>query len=234
VIPLQSMHNTVIVFMVFIAEVMAIQQWMHSLLWQIQGLLYSMCNSKYWLKNMLYYRICLNNVEGEGKLSLCFLFNQEPRHEGVLGEWRCSSTHSLTSALDGGWVASFALQLLYPRERAPGTHCIGGWVGPRAILDMVVKRKTPSPCQESNHRTPIIQPVAQHYTNWAIMALLFSTMWLIYFHKVVCKVFIIPKCFHKCYIFLTKSFKPVNSFVAHAASVKQTTVYVSNSHKDFY
>jgi hypothetical protein len=23
---------------------------------------------------------------------------------------------------------------LYPRER-PGTHCIGGWVGPRAGLD---------------------------------------------------------------------------------------------------
>jgi hypothetical protein len=33
-------------------------------------------------------------------------------------------------------------------------------VGPRAILDMVVKRKIPSPCQESNPRTPIIQPAA--------------------------------------------------------------------------
>jgi hypothetical protein len=28
-----------------------------------------------------------------------------------------------------------------PRERAPGTHWIGGWVGPRAGLDTVVKRK---------------------------------------------------------------------------------------------
>jgi hypothetical protein len=42
----------------------------------------------------------------------------------------------LTLALDGGdWSASrpgyFTL-----RERAPGTHWIGGWVGPRAILDM--------------------------------------------------------------------------------------------------
>jgi len=27
---------------------------------------------------------------------------------------------------------------LYPRERAPGTHSIG-WVGPRAVLDEVVK-----------------------------------------------------------------------------------------------
>jgi hypothetical protein len=39
------------------------------------------------------------------KLSLCF--NWAPRHEGVLGEWRYSSTHSLTSALYGGeWSAS--------------------------------------------------------------------------------------------------------------------------------
>jgi hypothetical protein len=37
-------------------------------------------------------------------LSLCF--NWAPRHEGVLGERRYSSTHSLTSALDGGeWSA---------------------------------------------------------------------------------------------------------------------------------
>jgi hypothetical protein len=34
------------------------------------------------------------------KLSLCFKW--APRHEGILEEWRYSSTHSLTSALDGG------------------------------------------------------------------------------------------------------------------------------------
>jgi hypothetical protein len=39
------------------------------------------------------------------KLSLCF--NWAPRHEGVLGEWTYSSTHSLTSVLDEGeWSAS--------------------------------------------------------------------------------------------------------------------------------
>jgi hypothetical protein len=32
-------------------------------------------------------------------------------------------------------------------------------VGPRAILDIVVKRKILSPYQESNPRTLIIQPV---------------------------------------------------------------------------
>jgi len=30
---------------------------------------------------------------------------------------------------------------LTARERAHGTHWIGGWVGPRSSLDMVAKRK---------------------------------------------------------------------------------------------
>jgi hypothetical protein len=33
-----------------------------------------------------------------------------------------------------GWVVDAAPRPLYPRKR-PGTHCIGGWVGPRAGLD---------------------------------------------------------------------------------------------------
>jgi hypothetical protein len=39
-------------------------------------------------------------------------------------------------------------------ERSLGTHWIGGWVGPRAGLDTVVKRKILSPCQESNPDRP--------------------------------------------------------------------------------
>jgi hypothetical protein len=103
------------------------------------------------------------------KLFLCF--NWAPHHVGVLGEWRYSSTHSLTSALDGGeWSASRSGRFT-PRERVPGTHGIGGWVGPRAVVDAVVKRKIPSPRRESNPRTPTVQPVAQRYTDWAITAL---------------------------------------------------------------
>jgi hypothetical protein len=45
-----------------------------------------------------------------------------------------------------------------PRERAPGIHWIGGWMGPRADLDAVVKRKI------SSLEPPIIQPVSQRYT----------------------------------------------------------------------
>jgi hypothetical protein len=54
----------------------------------------------------------------------------------------------------------------HPGKEAPGTHWIGSWVGPRAGLDAVVKRKIPSSWQESKHRTPIVQPVASHYTDW--------------------------------------------------------------------
>jgi hypothetical protein len=54
---------------------------------------------------------------------------------------------------------------LPPRERAPGTHWIGGFVGPRDVLDAVVKRKIPSSLRESNPTTPIVQPVAQPYTD---------------------------------------------------------------------
>jgi hypothetical protein len=43
-------------------------------------------------------------------------------------------------------------------------------VGPRAVLDTVVKRKISSPRRESSPRTPIVQPVAQHYTDSAIAA----------------------------------------------------------------
>jgi hypothetical protein len=83
-----------------------------------------------------------------------------PSHEDVLGKWRYSSTHSLTSALDGGeWSASHASRFT-PRERAPRTHWIGDWVDPRAGLDTVAKRKIPSPPRESNPDHPVVQPVA--------------------------------------------------------------------------
>jgi hypothetical protein len=56
--------------------------------------------------------------------------------------------HSLTLALDGSkWSASHPGHFT-PRERAPGTHWIRDYVGPRAILDVMMKRKIPSPCQE--------------------------------------------------------------------------------------
>jgi hypothetical protein len=76
--------------------------------------------------------------------------NWTPRHEGVLWEWRCSN-HSLTSALlEMSGQLHTPAALPPPRERALDTHWIGGWVGPRAILDTMAKRKIPTSRRESN------------------------------------------------------------------------------------
>jgi hypothetical protein len=39
---------------------------------------------------------------------------------------------------------------LPPRERAPGTHWIGGWVGPRAVLDTIPPDSAQLPCDQCN------------------------------------------------------------------------------------
>ena len=40
----------------------------------------------------------------------------------------------MTAALEGVSGQEYAPAALYTREK-PGTHCTGGWVGPRAGLD---------------------------------------------------------------------------------------------------
>jgi hypothetical protein len=67
---------------------------------------------------------------------------------------RYSSTHSLTSVLDGDeWSASRPGHFTH-KERVPDTHWVGGWVGPVVGLDTVSKRKIPSPCRDSNSDRP--------------------------------------------------------------------------------
>jgi hypothetical protein len=53
---------------------------------------------------------------------------------------------------------------IYPRER-PGTHCTGGWVGPRAGLNRCGKSR---PSLEFDSRT--FQHVASRYTDYATRA----------------------------------------------------------------
>jgi hypothetical protein len=49
----------------------------------------------------------------------------------VLSKYTYSSTLSLTSALDWGLRSQrLGLVTLFPGKN-PGTHCTGGWVGPR-------------------------------------------------------------------------------------------------------
>jgi hypothetical protein len=64
-----------------------------------------------------------------------------------------------TSALFGGeWSASRSGRFA-SREKAPGTHWIGGWVGSRTGLNHVERRN----CNPS-----VIQPVESYYTECAI------------------------------------------------------------------
>jgi hypothetical protein len=87
-------------------------------------------------------------VKVQVKSSLCF-FLTEHHAMKAYWEWRYSSTHSLLSALDRDeWSASRPGRFT-PRERIPATHWLGGWVGPRAVLDAVAKRELPCPYRES-------------------------------------------------------------------------------------
>jgi len=56
-----------------------------------------------------------------------------------------------------GWVLNAKTRPLYPRE-IPGTHCIGGWVGPRASLDGCGQISSP---QGFDPQT--VQPVASTF-----------------------------------------------------------------------
>jgi hypothetical protein len=57
-------------------------------------------------------------------------------------------------------VISFKPRPLYPQGKSPWYPLDRRWVGPRAVLDTVVKRKIPSPHRESKTRTTIVQPIA--------------------------------------------------------------------------
>jgi hypothetical protein len=55
-----------------------------------------------------------------------------------------------------GWVVSITTRPRYtPGERTPGTHCTGGWVGPRAGLDAETRRKILCLCRRSNPGRPV-------------------------------------------------------------------------------
>jgi hypothetical protein len=56
------------------------------------------------------------------------VFNWAPRHEGVLGKWKYSSTHSLTSALGGSeWSASRPAALVPGKENLVTIGYEAGW-----------------------------------------------------------------------------------------------------------
>ena len=48
------------------------------------------------------------------------------------------------------WLGNFTSQSLYLSGEEPGTHCVGGWTGPRAGLDVLKKRKDLVFCLDLN------------------------------------------------------------------------------------
>jgi len=77
------------------------------------------------------------------------VLKEVPRHENVLGDWRCNSPYF---NLGTGWgvVVSFTPRSLYPSEEARGTHSIAGWVGARAHMGTVAEREILNPCRNLN------------------------------------------------------------------------------------
>jgi hypothetical protein len=51
-------------------------------------------------------------------------------------------------------------------ERAPSSHSVEGWAGPRAGLNIMEKRRIYCPYRESELDSSVVQPV----TDWAIPA----------------------------------------------------------------
>jgi hypothetical protein len=52
-----------------------------------------------------------------------------------------------------------------PLGKRPGTHCIAGWVGPRASVDSCGKSRPPP-----GFNPQTLQPVVSRYTDCAILA----------------------------------------------------------------
>jgi hypothetical protein len=65
------------------------------------------------------------------------------------------------------WVVSFTPQSLYPREIAPDTHWIEGWVGPRTGLEDLYKRKL-LPLMGLKSDPSVAQRITSRHIDWAI------------------------------------------------------------------
>jgi len=57
-----------------------------------------------------------------------------------------------------------------PPGKRPGTHCTGGWVGPRAGLDGCGKSRPPPPPHTPGFDLRTVQPLGSRYTDFAIPA----------------------------------------------------------------
>jgi hypothetical protein len=91
--------------------------------------------------------LCLK-VKVKVKLSLCLT----KHHAMKYWEWRCRSTHSLITALDESECSASRTGRFTPRERTPGTHWIGDWVGSQSQSGHGVEQKNSHSLQGTEPR----------------------------------------------------------------------------------
>jgi hypothetical protein len=82
----------------------------------------------------------------------------------------------LTSALIGDkWSASRPCRFT-SGERAPGTHWIGGWMGPQRAVWTLRRTENSWPYRDSNCDPSVVHPVVSRYTDCAIRVLVVHTI----------------------------------------------------------
>ena len=88
-----------------------------------------------------------------------------------------------------GWVVNSTPRPIYSGER-PSTHCIGGWVGPRADLDRNGKSRS------HQHSCSCVHPVCMHVCTYVFMyhVLTYVCVVCMYVYMYV----FISTCMHVC------------------------------------
>ena len=81
-----------------------------------------------------------------------------PQHEGVYGSRR-RAPFILKLGARLRWAINFTPRSIYPTERSPSTHHIGGWVGSRNDLQALEKKEICNSCCQSNYDSSDIQLV---------------------------------------------------------------------------
>jgi hypothetical protein len=97
-------------------------------------------------------------ISGNSKTRYHFVNVCNPPWFGIHFSGYCSTSsvpvlfltehHAMKAYWESGGIASRPSHFT-SQGKSPGTHWIGGWVGPRTVLDAVVKRKIPCPRRES-------------------------------------------------------------------------------------
>jgi hypothetical protein len=94
-----------------------------------------------------------------GQLQLLKVKLSWTQHAHAKGERMYSPCSFLTLALDGVSGQLHAPAALYPRERTPGNHWIGGLVG--LVWTQQLEKKS-----FAGDRTPVVQSIVRQYKYW--------------------------------------------------------------------